>query len=192
MIVGLTGPNAAGKGEVARFLTERGFVYHSLSDVVREEAGARGLDHSRENLIRVGNELRSTIGPGVLAARIAVRLMGNRGISEGESGGRGPVGRTVIDSIRSPAEVAVLRTLPGFILLGVNAPIEVRFARSCSRARIGDGATIEEFARKEALENSTDPAAQQLGQTFALADVVVLNDGTIQQLRSRVAAALSI
>jgi dephospho-CoA kinase len=178
MIVGLTGPNAAGKGEVARFLTERGFAYHSLSDVVREEASARGLDHSRENLIRVGNELRTSVGPGVLAERIAARLTGG--------------GRTVIDSVRSPAEVAVLRTLPGFILLGVNAPIEVRFARSRSRARIGDGATIEEFARKEALENSTDPAAQQLGQTFELADVVVLNDGTIQQLRSRVASALSI
>jgi dephospho-CoA kinase len=192
MIVGLTGPNAAGKGEVARFLTERGFAYHSLSDVVREEAGARGLDHSRENLIRVGNELRSKVGPGVLADRIAARLRGDGGAPEGKGGGRGPGGRTVIDSVRSPAEVTVLRTLPGFILLGVNAPIEVRFARSRSRARIGDGATIEEFVRKEALENSTDPAAQQLGQTFALADVVVLNDGTIQQLRSRVAAALSI
>ncbi len=67
-IIGLTGPNAAGKGEAARFLREKGYAYHSLSDVVREEATARGLDHSRENLIRVGNELRQTFGAGILAS----------------------------------------------------------------------------------------------------------------------------
>ena len=36
MIVGLTGPNAAGKGVVADFLRERGYAYFSLSDIVRE------------------------------------------------------------------------------------------------------------------------------------------------------------
>ena len=75
MIVGLTGPNAAGKGEAARFLMERGFAYHSLSDVVREEATARGLDHSRENLIRVGNELRASFGAGLSTMLVMRKLM---------------------------------------------------------------------------------------------------------------------
>ena len=56
--MGLTGPNAAGKGEVAQLLTSHGYTYHSLSDVVREEAGARGLPVSRKNLVLIGNELR--------------------------------------------------------------------------------------------------------------------------------------
>ena len=42
MIIGLTGKNAAGKGEVARFLQDKGFYYHSLSDVLREELKKRG------------------------------------------------------------------------------------------------------------------------------------------------------
>ena len=35
MIIGLTGKNASGKGEAAKFLESRGFHYHSLSDVLR-------------------------------------------------------------------------------------------------------------------------------------------------------------
>ena len=48
MIIGLTGPNAAGKGEVARYLERRGFHYFSLSDEIRDEVRQRGLEISRE------------------------------------------------------------------------------------------------------------------------------------------------
>jgi dephospho-CoA kinase len=197
-IVGLTGPNAAGKGEVANILRARGYLYHSLSDVVRDEATLRGLDHTRENLIRVGNELRAAHGPGALAERIVAKIVGAAGAvpEERRSGSspwliQAPAGvSAIVDSIRNPAEVAVLRRLAGFILVGVNAPIAVRFARSRLRARAGDGTTLEEFARKESLENSTDPAAQQLTQTFMLADVVIDNSGTLGDLGAKVAAAL--
>jgi len=197
-IVGLTGPNAAGKGEVANILRARGYSYHSLSDVVREEASLRGLDHTRENLIRVGNELRAAQGPGALAERIVAKIVGPAGAVPEERGSGSspwlihvPAGvNAIVDSIRNPAEVAVLRRLAGFLLVGVNAPIAVRFDRSRVRARAGDGTTLEEFARKESLENSTDAAAQQLTQTFMLADVVIDNSGTLSDLGARVAAAL--
>jgi dephospho-CoA kinase len=169
LIIGLTGPNAAGKSAVASHLESRGFRFHSLSDIVREEAGARGLDHSRENLIAVGNELRRAEGPGVLAARLVPRL------------GR----REVVDSIRNPSEVAELRRLDGFHLLGLDAPVELRFERARLRGRVGDGTTLEEFVRMEESENTADPAAQQLRATLALADVVLLNDGSLEWLLGR-------
>lgn len=175
-MVGLTGPNAAGKGEAARYLQELGFEYFSLSDVVRDEATRRGLDHSRENLISVGNDLRATFGVGVLAERVAARLKG----------------RGIVDSIRSPGEVAVLRRLSGFVLLGVDAPIALRFERSSRRGRMGDGSTLEEFARKETLENTNNPAAQQLVETFKLADLVVENSGTLEELRDCIARVLGL
>ena len=74
MIIGLTGKFAAGKGTVAEVLTARGFRYHSLSDVLREELAARGIAESREALTAVGNELRRDGGPDVLARRIQARL----------------------------------------------------------------------------------------------------------------------
>ena len=58
LVIGLTGPNASGKGEVGDYLAQRGFKLHSLSDIVREEAAAHGLAPEREHLIRIGNELR--------------------------------------------------------------------------------------------------------------------------------------
>jgi dephospho-CoA kinase len=159
---------------VAKLLAAGGFAVHSLSDVVREAATAAGMEHSRDNLIAVGVRLRSEGGPGVLARRILPRLSG----------------RDVVDSIRHPGEVEVLRTLPRFILLGLNAPLALRFERSIARGRLGDGTTLEEFSRKEARENSDSATGQQLESTLRLADLCISNDGTIADLADRLAAAL--
>ncbi len=141
---------------------------------MREEATRRGLDHSRDQLIRVGVDLRAQHGPGALAQSVLPRLEG----------------RSVVDSIRNPGEVEVLRRLRHFLLLGIDAPQALRFERSLLRGRLGDGATLEEFARKEERENSTTQAGQQLLATLALADVVIDNDGTIADLRRKVREAL--
>lgn len=176
LVVGLTGPNASGKGEVARFLSERGFTVHSLSDVVRDEASALGLEHTRDNLIAVGVRLRERDGPGVLARRIVPRLGA----------------RSVVDSIRGPAEVEVLRSLPRFALLGIDAPVGIRFQRSLVRGRTGDGETLDEFRLKEERENSATETGQQLRRTFELADGVVRNDGTLELLHRRTREALEM
>ena len=175
MIIGLTGPNASGKGEVARSLENKGFVYYSLSDIVREEATNRGLEISRENLISVGNSLRLEYGAGVLSKRVKEKVEGN----------------CVVDSIRNPSEVEELRLMPNFMLLGIDAPIEIRFQRACKRGRVGEGVTLEEFARKEDLENSKDPKAQQLKRCLKMADKLILNDGSIEVLQKRVMEVLN-
>ena len=163
----MTGPNAAGKGEVASHLERCGFRLHSLSDIVREEAARQGFPPEREHLIRIGNELRRELGAGALARRILPRL------------GR----RDVVDSIRNPAEVEVLREREDFVLLGISAGPETRFRRSLERGRPGDPSTFEEFQRREQQENSSDPGAQQLGATYELADEIVRNDGDLDSLR---------
>ena len=176
LIIGLTGPNAAGKGEVASALRTLGFAYHSLSDAVREEAFRRGRTTGRDDLILTGNELRREGGPGILAELTVPKL--------GE--------RDLVDSIRNPAEVSVLRGLPSFILLGVTAPPAVRFERARLREGRGDAVdSLQAFLAKEAEENTTDPTAQRLAATFALADRIVENAGTLPDLRARVAALVS-
>jgi dephospho-CoA kinase len=175
LIVGLTGPNAAGKGEAARYLQEIGFTVHSLSDVVREEAARLGLPPEREHLIRIGNELRRQGGPGILAERLLPRI-GHR---------------DAVDSIRNPAEVAVLRRIRAFRLLGVTAPVELRFRRSLARGRPGDPRTLEEFQERERQENDPKPENQQLDATLRLADRVLSNDGDLDRLRAGVERILA-
>ncbi|HQO21354.1 MAG TPA: AAA family ATPase [Acidobacteriota bacterium] len=170
IVVGLTGPNAAGKGLVADFFVRKGFLYHSLSDAVREEALKRGLTTSREHLIITGRSLREEFGLSILASRTFEKLSG----------------RDIVDSFRHPEEVRFFRENAfAFLLLGVDAPQEMRYERARKRSRGGDSiSTFEEFRKKEEEENGQG-AGQQLGATFALADIVVVNDGKREDLDAR-------
>ena len=168
-LIGLTGTNGAGKGEAAAYFMARGYAYLSLSDILRNELRARGLEASRDNLIRVGNELRGEFGPDVLARRTLARV----------------AGPTIIDSIRNVREIECLRAAGDFILLAVDAPIEIRFARVAARGRDESAATLEEFRRKEDLERAGGEAAQQLEACLAAADYVIINDGTLEDLRRK-------
>jgi len=173
MIIGLTGKFAAGKGTVADLLRRLGYRYHSLSDVIREELKSRGVAESREALTEAGNSLRRADGPAALAMRILGR------IQDGQP--------HIVDSIRNPAEVEVLRTIPGFFMIGVDADPRVRFERLVARGRQGDPTTFEQFSALEERETtSTDPSTQQLRATWALADEVVANDDTIEGLEAAV------
>lgn len=168
-IVGLTGTNGAGKGECAAFLKSKGYAYHSLSDILREELLTRGLEATRDNLIRIGNELRETFGPDVLARRTGAKVSPP----------------AVVDSIRNVREVERLRELDGFVLLAVDAPLEIRFGRVAARGRDESAATLEEFRRKEEQEMAGGAAAQQLGACMALADLLITNDGTLDELHRK-------
>jgi dephospho-CoA kinase len=168
-LIGLTGTNGAGKGEAAAFFMARGYAYASLSDILREELRERGLEVTRDSLIRIGNELRERFGPDVLARRTMAKV----------------AGPTVIDSIRNTREVATLRAQGDFVLLALDAPIEVRFGRVAARGRNESAATLPEFRIKEDEEKSGGESAQQLAACMAAADHLIWNDGTIEDLHRK-------
>jgi len=174
MIIGLTGKNAAGKGEVASYLKTKDFDYYSLSDALREEATKRGLDHSRNNLINLGNELRQKNGPQYLAEKI------NKKIKKGKNK------NSVVDSIRSPYEAKELMKNEDFLLIGIDAPTKLRFERLLERNRAGDAVTLEKFKKQEERENVNNKANQQLDATFALAGKVIVNDGSLEDLYKKI------
>src|SRR5262245_29442259 len=168
MLIGLTGRNAAGKGEVAKYLQSKSFYYHSLSDAIRDEIRARGQEPTRDVLIQTGNELRHRYGPAVLAERILQRLDDDKNY--------------VIDSIRNPAEVAAFRRAKHFRLIRVDAPVEVRFQRTVRRGRENDPTTIDKFVELENREMVGDEASQNLAQVEELADETLVNNGELQTL----------
>ncbi len=133
MIIGLTGKNGSGKTAVSEYLISRGFEYHSLSDAIREEIRKRGLQITREVLIDVGNELREKFGPGILAERILPNLESDQNY--------------VIDSIRNPQEVDVLRSRSDFTLLALEAEQATRFERSRRRGRENAAQTLSAIRR---------------------------------------------
>jgi dCMP deaminase len=172
MIIGLTGKNGSGKTAVSEYLKSRGFEYYSLSDEIREEIQRRGLEISREVLIDVGNELREKFGPGVLAERVLRNL--------------GTDNNYVIDSIRNPSEVEVLRRRSDFTMLSVEADQAIRFERSRKRGRENAAQTLDQFIREEERElDSDNPANQQLHATRGKADLVITNDGSLEELHRK-------
>jgi len=178
MIIGLTGKNGSGKGEVAKFLVEAGYKYFSLSDEVRDELKRLGLEITRDSLTVTANELRNKLGAGILAERTMKKL--------------DPAVHAVVDSIRNPFEVEVLRQRDGFNLLSVEADPKVRFSRISARKREQDPQTYEEFLKVEAREAaSDDPASQQLNRTAQMADAIVINNGTIEELREQTRQVLN-
>ncbi len=178
MILGVSGPYAAGKGEAVEFLRARSFVAHSLSDVIRDELKLRGEPETRERMIETGNALRAAGGPGVLAERLASKLLPDRNY--------------VIDSIRHPAEVNVLRrTGGGFRLLWIDAEEPIRFDRLRRRGREGDPESLDSLRRLEGRElASADPSAQQLLAVRDLADFQLRNDGDLPELQAALQSVL--
>ena len=172
MRIAVAGLNASGKTEVVSLLERRGFYRSSLSDVIREDLRAEELPPTRERMIERGRALRERFGLGVLAKRALRSLPPDR--------------NHVMDSIRHPAEIESLRGAGDLMLLWVEASPEVRFARSVSRARPGDPATLEEFLELEGRELSTEEAAgQKLLGVRELADEVIANDADLARLESR-------
>jgi dCMP deaminase len=178
MIIGLTGKNAAGKGEVAAYLKQKGFYYYSLSDVLREELRERGQEPTRKSLIRVGRELRKTHGEGCLAERILKQAQEDKNY--------------VVDSFRHPSEIGVFRRHPAYRLLLVVADAEIRFQRIRERGRESDPTTLTEFKSLEKEEATSDESSgQQLELSALEADATVANNGSKEDLREEIGAVVS-
>jgi len=168
-IIGLTGTNGAGKGEAAAFFQKKGFTCFSLSDLIREELESEGLESTRDNLIKKGNDLRQAFGPDILARRVMARVKE----------------RAVIDSIRNPEEIRFLKAQKNFTLLAINAPAELRFERVRKRGRIESASTLEDFINKEAEEMTQDKMGQQLHICLEMADWTIVNDGSLDSFYSK-------
>lgn len=173
--IGLTGYMGTGKGEIAKILQKRGYKYISLSDMVREEATKRGLEHTRENLQAVGNELRSKNGAGALGLKVRETVTQELDAS------------WVIDGIRNPGEFEELQKLPGFQMVGVSASPETIVKRVMDRNR--GGTVLKKEAILERLEKEKGvgepPDGQQVKKCVDEADFFILNEGTLEELEGK-------
>jgi len=161
--IGFTGPMGSGKGAAIEEF------HNSLSHIVRAEATERGIEHTRDNLIDLGNKLRDEQGLGVFGARTAEKLNANK------------YTYVIIDGIRHPKEVRALRKgLENFVLIAVTAEDEIRYQRILSRQRPSDVKDLESFDEKAALkkikEKGLKDRAIGIDKCIEMADYVIHND----------------
>lgn len=180
MIIGITGTDGGGKGEVTNYLVEqKGFTHCSARALWVDEIKKRGLDVDRANMRTVANSLRAEHGNDYLI-REYVRRAKEQGLKD-----------IVIESLRAYAEVTALKELGG-VLFAVDADPHVRFARVQARASESDKVTYEEFIAQEELEmNDPDPNGMQKAKVMQAADYTFLNGGTLEELHAQVEEVLA-
>lgn len=176
LVLGLTGPNAAGKSEVCKYLVSKGFYSTSLSDILREIAKKEKILPIRENLIKLGNQLRQKYGSGVLAKRLCAKIKKSR------------YNKIVVDSIRNIGEIKELRKnfKNRFFLIYITAPKKLRFKFLLKRARQGDPKTYKEFLEVEKKEISNKSTHQQLHKCKELRDFMINNESTLNELYKKI------
>lgn len=171
MIVGITGTIASGKDTVAEYLRRTGFRVSSISEAIRLELKQQNLPATRENLKFMGDRMRTKHGSEFLAKQALRAVEGSE--------------NAAVIPLFNIAEAQFLRK-KGAILIGVDAPIELRWQRAKSRGRITDDVTLEQFKRDEAVRTTSEKAGHQLEKVMAMADVIIQNDGTVEELRLKV------
>ena len=172
MIIGLTGQMASGKTTVVNVLLKLGYKLITLSDMVREECQRLGVKEERENLMNVGQILREKHGAGVLAERALEKI---------KSAGND---KWVVDGIRNPKEVEVLKKEPDFVLIANTAPEDLIINRIRARKRSDD--TFDELSirrklRREMGEGELEDG-QQVGKCIEMADYVFENIMPFEQV----------
>jgi dephospho-CoA kinase len=182
MILGITGTLGAGKGTVVDYLVEqKGFGHLSVTAFMKSVARSRGIAPDRSVYHDIANEFRAEGPTKLLEATLAD---GRQRLGE--------AGDYVLEALHTPAEVAFVQSQGG-VVFGVDADLRTRYERIVLRGSEKDRISYEAFAAHEALE--AKPAAgssNDLSGALRAADYRISNDGSVDDLRAQVDAALRV
>lgn len=168
-VIGIVGLHGSGKTEVAKTIAEFDVPSVRMGDVVWEEVKRRSQQISESTVAAVAEELRKHEGLGAIAKRCVPLI---------ESRGKGKRA-VVVDGIRGIAEVDEFRRSFGdsFHLLAIWANERIRYSRVAPRGRADDVMSLESFREKDRRE-----LGWGLGEALALADFIIVNEGTLKEL----------
>lgn len=182
-IIGIAGTDGSGKDSLGHFLRDDfGWFFISVTDLLRAEAKARGLELSRSTLKIISAEWRRDEGLGVLI---------DHAVKEYESLGKKYEGLCMA-SLRNPGEADRVHELGGEVVW-LDAPIELRYKRAVARNKgTEDQVTFEEFRREESEQmHSADELALNLSAVKARADIFIANDtNDLEDFKNKVREAL--
>lgn len=175
IIIGITGTLGAGKGTVVDYLVkEKGFIHFSVRGYLAEVIKKRGEQVNRDTLTHTANELRKEHGPAYI-----IEELYHMARSTGKD--------CIIESIRTPGEIASLRKQKGFVLLAVDADIQTRYERIVLRNSETDNIDFDTFQSNEQREmHSDDPNKQNLSECIRQADHVIMNNGSLENLHKQI------
>lgn len=176
-IIGLAGTNGSGKDTVGHILASQyGYLFISVTDLLRAEAIRRKLPVNRENLRMISAEWRRQAGLGVLVDKAMAEYEPVKGQYSG----------LALASVRNPGEADRIHELGG-TTVWIDADPRVRYnriqANAASRGRAAEDAkTFEQFQADEAVEMNQaadgDDATLNMLAVKSRCDVFINNDSS--------------
>ena len=172
-IIATAGMPGSGKGEVLRYLKEKGIPSVIMREVVQKQMEEDGIEINNKNLREYATELRKEGGMDVVAKMclpLIEELSRNHNI-------------VLVDGIRGYEEVKLFKKelTKDFVLVAIHAAPKTRFTRLATRGKKWDMKTVEEFEWRDSMELSWG-----LGNAIALADYVIDNSGSVEELHKRI------
>lgn len=178
-LIGVAGTNGSGKDTIGHMLAEHyGFLFITVTELLREECRRRGLPVERENLRSISAEWRRESGMGVLVDK-AVEAFHQLPDADRYAG-------LVVASLRNPGENDRVHELGG-VVLWVDGDPKVRYERvqknAASRGRAEeDTKTFEQFLAEEDAEmhppENADAAVLNMAAVKDEADLFVENNSS--------------
>lgn len=166
----ITGMPGAGKSTILSVIAEQGYPTLLMGDVIREEAERVGLSPTPENVGKVAVEIRHREGASAVARRCIPKL--KRLFAENRA--------VAVDGVRSLDEVEAFREeFKKVLLIAVHASPQTRFRRFLTRNRSDDPRSWEVFRERDLRELGFG-----LGRAIAMADYVVVNESSIDDLKA--------
>lgn len=170
VVIGIAGMPGAGKDVVKEIIQKHGFPVIVMGDEVRLEAIRRNLEPTSENLGKLMLQLRAEEGPDAVAKRCIKKIM------------RLDADIIAINGLRNPEEVDLFRKkFPSFKVIAIHASPRTRFERLLKRGRSDDPRDWEAFSSRDKRELSIG-----LGEVIAMADYMIINEGSIEELEREV------
>ena len=174
IVVGLAGMPGSGKSLVVETARELGYAIVVMGDVIREETKKLGLELTPQNVGKVMLQLRADGGVTVVAQKCIPKIEAQAST------------KVLVDGLRSLYEVDAFKAhFAKFSLVAVHASPETRFNRLFNRRRSDDPNGWEVFHERDMRELSVG-----LGNVIAMAEQMIVNDNSVEEIKAKVAEAL--
>jgi dephospho-CoA kinase len=169
LLIGVTGMSGSGKATVKQIAETMGYSTVVMGDEVREEAKRRNLEPTPENLGRIMLELREEEGAVAIAKRCIPKIENAKN------------NIVIVDGVRSLQEIEEFEEhSKDFILIAVHASPNTRFQRLFHRIRSDAPRSWQTFIERDLRELNVG-----LGAVIAIADYMIVNEGTREQVRRK-------
>jgi len=168
----LAGMPGAGKEEFVKVAQEVSFRIIRMGDVVRTEATSKGIPTDDQGVGGFAHSERQIHGYDVWARRTIPLIKG---------------GNTIVDGCRGKAELDVFKREfnDDVLVIAVHSSPRTRYMRLMARDRDDAPRSWTEFMQRELRE-----LGWGLGKVIALADIMIVNEGTLEAFRESVKKVL--